>query len=38
MYVNTHPEIEEAYREEFIVQAIENIALILKEMYPRMNS
>ena len=38
MYVNTHPEIEEAYREEFIVQAIENITLILKEMYPRMNS
>ena len=38
MYVNTHPEIEEAYREEFIIQAIENITLILKEMYPRLNS
>ena len=38
MYVNTHPEIEEAYREEFIIQAIENIALILKEMYPKLNS
>ncbi|MCI8272736.1 MAG: TraM recognition domain-containing protein [Clostridia bacterium] len=38
MYVNTHPEIEEAYREEFIMQAIENITMILKEMYPRLNS
>ena len=37
MYVNTHPEIEEAYREEFIVQAIENITMMLKEMYPRLN-
>lgn len=37
MYVNTHPEIEEAYREDFIIQAIENIAIILKEMYPRLN-
>lgn len=37
MYVNTHPEIEEAYREDFIVQAIENITIMLKEMYPRLN-
>lgn len=37
MYVNTHPEIEEAYREDFIIQAIENITIILKEMYPRLN-
>lgn len=37
MYVNTHPEIEDAYREEFIIQAIENITLMLKEMYPRLN-
>ena len=37
MYVNTHPEIEEAYREEFVIQAIENVTMILKEMYPRMN-
>lgn len=37
MYVNTHPEIEDAYREEFIIQAIENLTLMLKEMYPRMN-
>ena len=37
MYINTHPEIEEAYREDFIVQAIENITIMLKEMYPRLN-
>ena len=37
MYINTHPEIEEAYREEFIIQAIENLTIILKEMYPRIN-
>ncbi len=37
MYANTHPEIEEAYREDFIIQAIENVTMILKEMYPRMN-
>lgn len=37
MYINTHPEIEEAYREDFIIQAIENVSMMLKEMYPRMN-
>ena len=37
MYVNTHPEIEEAYREDFIIQAIENLTIMLKEMYPRLN-
>ena len=37
MYVNSHPEIEEAYREDFIIQAIENVTIMLKEMYPRMN-
>ena len=37
MYVNGHPEIEDAYREEFIIQAIENLTLMLKEMYPRLN-
>ena len=30
-------EAEETYRESVIIQAIENIALLLKEMYPRMN-
>ncbi len=38
MYVNSHPEIEEAYREDFIIQAIENITIMLKEMYPKMNN
>ena len=37
MYVNTHPEIEEAYREDFIIQAVENLTIMLKEMYPRLN-
>jgi len=37
MYTNTHPEIEEAYREDFIIQAIENLSIMLKEMYPRLN-
>ena len=29
--------MEDAYREDFIIQAIENLAILLKEMYPRMN-
>ena len=37
MYVNSHPEIEDTYREEYIIQAIENLTLMLKEMYPRLN-
>lgn len=37
MYNNVHSEVEDAYREDFIIQAIENLAIILKEMYPRMN-
>lgn len=30
-------ESAEAYRESVVIQAIENVALLLKEMYPRMN-
>lgn len=30
-------ESEETYRESVILQAIENVAILLKEMYPRMN-
>ena len=30
-------EQEEVYREEFIIQALENITIMLKEMYPRLN-
>ena len=37
MYNTVHEEVEDAYREDFIIQAIENLAIILKEMYPRMN-
>ena len=37
MYTTQHNEIEEAYREDIAIQAIENLAVILKEMYPRMH-
>ena len=37
MYSNAHEEVEDAYREDYIIQAIENLAILLKEMYPRMN-
>ena len=37
MYLNAHSEIEEAYREDAAIQAIENVTILLKEMYPRMN-
>ncbi len=37
MYTSNHLEKEEMYREEFIMQAVENITIMLKEMYPKMN-
>ena len=37
MYASNHLEKEEMYREEFIIQAVENVAIMLKEMYPKMN-
>lgn len=37
MYQNTHSDIEEVYREDVALQAIENVSILLKEMYPRMN-
>lgn len=37
MYLNTHNNSEDAYREDISIQAIENVAILLKEMYPRMN-
>ena len=37
MYSTTHSDIEEVYREDVAIQAIENLAILLKEMYPRMN-
>ena len=37
MYNDTHTEFNEAYKEDISIRAIENIAILLKEMYPRMN-
>lgn len=37
MFVVTHDDPEEAYRGDISTQAIENTAILLKEMYPRMN-
>ena len=37
MYNNAHSEIEEAYREDTVIQAIENLSILLKVMYPRMH-
>lgn len=40
MYAESHTgmEVTEVYREDFIIQAIENLAIMLKEMYPRLNN
>ena len=38
MHADSHLEVEEIYREDLILQAIENLSMILKEMYPRLNS
>jgi hypothetical protein len=37
MFLVTHDDPEEAYRGDISIQAIENTAILLKEMYPRMN-
>ena len=37
MYNTNHENVEEAYREDVSIQAIENVSILLKEMYPRMN-
>ena len=37
MYRITHDDIGEAYRDDMTIQAIENLAMLLKEMYPKMN-
>lgn len=36
--IDNNLHFDEIYREEFIIQALENIAMMLKEMYPRMNN
>lgn len=37
LYTSSHNGLQEAYREDITIQAIENIAILLKEMYPRMH-
>lgn len=37
LYHKTAPELELAYRETFSNQAIENLTILLKEMYPRLH-
>lgn len=37
MYNTAHDDADEAYKEDITIQAIENLAILLKEMYPRMN-
>ncbi len=37
MYNTSHNNTDEAYKEDIAMQAIENLVIILKEMYPRMN-
>ena len=37
MYNTVHNDVDEAYKEDIVMQAIENVAILLKEMYPRMN-
>lgn len=37
MFAISNDETEESYRESIVMQAIENVSLLLKEMYPRMN-
>lgn len=37
MYNTSHSDVDEAYKEDIAMQAIENLTILLKEMYPRMN-
>lgn len=37
MYTVSNHDAEEAYRDDLSTQAIENVAILLKEMYPKMN-
>lgn len=37
MYNTSHNDVDEVYKEDITIQAIENMAILLKEMYPRMN-
>lgn len=35
MYNTTHVDVEEAFRENVVVQAVENLCILLKEIYPQ---
>jgi len=37
MYNDKHDEEDDLYKEDVAIQAIENLTILLKEMYPRMN-
>lgn len=37
MYNTAHTDIDEAYKEDISMQAIENLVVLLKEVYPKMN-
>ena len=37
MYLAQHDDTEDSYREELSIQAIENLSMLLKEIYPKMN-
>lgn len=37
MYSTTHKDVDEAFKENVSNQAIENLSILLKEMYPRLN-
>ena len=38
LYDSSHPDVELAYRENAANQAVENLAILLKEMYPRLHN
>ena len=37
MYQTTHTDVEEAFRDNVATQAIENLSILLKVMYPKLN-
>lgn len=37
LYSSTHSDINEAYRENAATQAVENVSILLKEIYPRLH-
>ncbi len=37
MFLVTHDDVEQSYRADISTQAIENVTILLKEIYPRMN-